>query len=137
MALNQVLRGFNHNLALLILRVGMGGLMAFGHGLGKLTRFQEMQAVFSDPLGFGALPTLYLAIFSEFFCGLAVMLGLMTRLAAFFIMSTMATAFFIVHAADPFAKKELSLVYLIAFTVIFLAGPGARSLDAKLKRRAA
>lgn len=135
MSLARMFHGFNHNFALLILRVGMGGLIAFAHGLPKLTNVQERAATFSDPLGIGSAPTLYLAIFSEFFCGLAVMLGLGTRLACLFIMGTMATAFFIVHAADPFPRKELALAYLVAFTAIFFAGPGARSLDAKLKRR--
>lgn len=135
MSLTRMFHGFNQNLALLVLRVGMGGLMAFGHGLPKLANMQEYATKFADPLGIGTAATLYLAIFSEFFCGLAVMLGLATRVASLFVMGTMATAFFIVHAADPFQRKELALVFLIAFTVIFLAGPGARSLDAKLKRR--
>lgn len=137
MSLTRMFHGFHHNLALLVLRVGMGALMAFGHGLPKLANAEGYAAKFADPLGFGTQGTLYLAIFSEFFCGLAVMLGLGTRVASLFIMGTMATAFFLVHAEDPFARKELALVYLVAFTAIFLAGPGARSLDAKLKRRSA
>jgi putative oxidoreductase len=38
-----------------------------------------------------------------------------------------------VHAADPFARKELALMYLLAYITILVAGPGKYSVDRYLK----
>ena len=55
-----------NNIALLILRVVFAGSMLYGHGLGKLNRLLEGNLSFSNPLGIGEIPTLILAVFSEF-----------------------------------------------------------------------
>lgn len=49
----------------------------------------------------------------------------------------MAVAAFIIHGADPLAKKELALLYLAAFAAIGLTGPGRFALDAWLPGRLA
>jgi putative oxidoreductase len=41
----------------------------------------------------------------------------------------MAVAVFFAHAGDPFARKELALLYLLIFSVIFILGAGKYSLD--------
>ena len=61
------------------------------------------------------------------------MIGLKTRLASVPLIVTMIVAAFIVHAGDPFAKKELALVYLVGFLAIFFTGPGEYSVDARLR----
>lgn len=109
-------------------------MMGFGHGIVKLMKFSEMSQNFFDPLNLGSHVSLSLAIFGEFFCSIALVLGLFTRPAALFSGITMATAFFLAHAADPFARKELALLYLICYITIFFAGPGRYSVDAKLAR---
>jgi len=43
----------------------------------------------------------------------------------------MAVASFIVHANDGIDVKEKSLLFLICFIVILLAGPGKYSVDKK------
>jgi putative oxidoreductase len=120
------------NLGLLLLRLTFGGFMAFGHGWGKLTRFGELATRFSDPIGIGGTPSLVLAVFAEFFCAIAVMLGLATRLTTIPPMITMAVAAFIVHAPDPFGRKEKALLFLSVYLVLFLIGAGRYSLDTVL-----
>ncbi len=44
-------------------------------------------------------------------------------------------AFFMVHAGDPFGKKELAFVYLVIFTALALTGPGRFSLDGLIRKR--
>jgi putative oxidoreductase len=44
-------------------------------------------------------------------------------------MATMLVAAFIVHLDDPFKRKELALLYLVGFLIIFLMGPGKYSVN--------
>lgn len=102
------------------------------HGIPKLQRlFGEGPIEFADPLGIGAAPTLFLAVFSEFLCAILVLIGYKTRWASIPIVITMLVAAFIQHAADPIGSKEKSLLFAIIFTAIFLLGPGAYSVDKK------
>lgn len=117
------------NVGLLILRVVTGLLLAFGHGWGKLTGFSEMAQNFPDPLGFGGPFSLGLAVFAEFFCSLALALGILARIATLPLIIMMLTIILIVHIDDPWAKKEFALLYLIPFITILLTGPGKYSLD--------
>lgn len=125
------------DIGLLVLRIMAGGMMLLSHGWAKLANYGTIAGQFPDPLGMGAGFTLGVAIFAEFFCSLLVILGLSTRLATLPLIGTMLTAALVVHAADPFERKEFALLYLSCFVTIFLTGPGTFSLDAlaKLRRR--
>tara|TARA_R110000850_G_scaffold112541_15_gene226622 strand:- start:3638 stop:3787 length:150 start_codon:yes stop_codon:yes gene_type:complete len=46
----------------------------------------------------------------------------------------MLTAAFVAHAADPFGRKELPLLYFIVFLFILIFGAGKFSLDALGKK---
>jgi putative oxidoreductase len=121
---------------LLALRVG-GGLLMMSHGWSKLSRFDELSADFSDPLGVGASTSLVLAIFAELVCAALLVPGLLTRLAAVPYAFTMVIAHFVVHSGDAWSRKELSAVYLLLGLVILVAGPGRYSADAWLAPRIA
>jgi putative oxidoreductase len=41
----------------------------------------------------------------------------------------MAVAALIVHAGDPFKQKELALMYLVLYIVLFFIGSGKYSID--------
>ncbi len=125
----------NTDIALLFLRIGIGGLM-LTHGIPKLMMlFGGEPITFGDPIGLGAEASLTLAVFAEFICSILIIIGLGTRLAAIPLALTMAVAFFIVHAADPFQRKELALLYLIVFLFLFLTGSGKYSLDHYILKR--
>jgi putative oxidoreductase len=128
-------RAVHDSLALLILRLGACGLLIFGHGWRKLESFQALAAKFPDPIGLGGATTLSLAIFAEVFCAAAVALGLLTRVTVIPILGTLAVAGFIHHAADPFPKKELAFLFLVAFLPLLVAGAGRYSLDTLLEER--
>jgi len=121
-------------LGLLVLRLAVGPLMFGLHGMAKLSSFSDLSGSFPDPLGVGSAVSLTLAVFAEAFCSVAVALGLFTRLAAVPLAFTMGIAAFVVHAADPWEKKELALLYLAAYLVLLLCGPGRLSVDAALAR---
>lgn len=120
--------------ALLLLRAG-SALMIMTHGWPKITNFSSYLNQFADPLGLGPALSLQAAIFAEFFCAILVALGLLTRLAVIPLIFTMAVVVFIVHGGDTFGDKELSLLYLVVFSVIFITGPGKYSLDKRIIRK--
>lgn len=115
---------------LLVLRVSVGLMMAFSHGLGKVQKFFAGGEIkFPDPIGIGASASLFMAGFTEFFLSLLLVVGLATRLVTIPLAFTMIVAAFIVHGADPFAKKEFALLYLFPYIALFFTGPGKYSLD--------
>ena len=119
---------------LLLLRIGFGGIMAFVHGLPKLNKLISGDFAFADPLGLGAAFSLVLVVLAEFVCGLLIAGGLLTRLATIPLIVTMLVAAFITHGDDPWQKKEMAVLYLIAYLALALTGPGRLSLDALRNR---
>ncbi|HET9950880.1 MAG TPA: DoxX family protein [Candidatus Eisenbacteria bacterium] len=125
------------SVGLLLLRAGTGGLLLYAHGWGKITHFSERAATFADPIGLGSWWSFALVVLAEVFCSAALILGLATRLAAIPIVIFSLVAVFVQHAADPFAKKELPLLYMIPALTLLLTGPGRFSIDALFARKRA
>ena len=74
----------------------------------------------------------------EFFGGIAIVLGLLTRLAALGVGSTMVVAILTVHLKAGFFNPggvEFPLSLLAAAIALAITGAGAFSLDALLARR--
>ena len=120
-----------NNIALLILRVVFAGSMLYGHGIGKLNRLLEGNLSISNPLGIGEIPTLILAVFSEFLAPIFIIIGYKTKFFSFFPAATMFVAAFIVHLGDPFGKIEKALLFLTVFVILMMTGPGKYSIDRK------
>lgn len=123
------------DIGLLLLRLGVGSFMLFGHGWGKLASFSEKADTWADPIGLGPTLSLTLAIFAEFFCSLAIILGLATRAAAVPLLITMLVAALVVHADDPWSKKEFALLYGWAFVTMIVAGAGRLSVDSIISKK--
>lgn len=117
------------------MRLGFAGTLALSHGYGKLTNLLQGATRFPDPLGVGPVVSLAMVTFAELVCALALTVGLASRLAAVPLVFNFAVALFVVHAGDPMEKRELALLYLVAFATLLLAGPGRLSLDEWLRRR--
>lgn len=116
------------NISILIARLTIGVLIAY-HGYEKLVNFDVYVAQFPDPLSIGSSLSLRLVVFSEFFGGLGLILGILTRFFAFSLILTMAVAVFIVHAQDVFQMKELAMIYMLISVSILVSGGGKYSLD--------
>lgn len=122
----------NINVALLVLRLGAGGFM-LTHGAGKFSKLLGSEPIaFADPFGVGAEITLALAVFTEIFCAILLMIGLATRFAAIGLLITMLVAAFIVHATDGFGVQEMSLLYAVMYLVLSISGAGKYSADSVL-----
>lgn len=115
------------DLAALLMRLVFDGTMALSHGYGKLTGMNAEK--FHDPLGIGNAASYWGAVSGEFFCCILIVLGLFSRIACLPAAFTMGVAFFVVHKADKFQTKELAFLYLCAFTIMLILGPGRFSLD--------
>ena len=118
------------SIGLLVLRLGAGGLLIYGHGWGKITNFSKRLSTFADPIGLGPEVSFILVVLAEVVCSIALMLGLCTRLAAVPVVIFGLVAAFVQHIADPFPKKELALLYAIPALTLLFTGAGRYSLDA-------
>jgi putative oxidoreductase len=116
------------NIALLILRVSIGVLMAH-HGYQKLTKFQEIEPKFMEFLGLSRSISLSLTIGAELFCSLALVLGLLTRLALIPLIIAMCVAVFQAHHGEVFGDGEHAFMYMIVYVALLITGPGKYSAD--------
>jgi len=131
--------------AIAILRLVLG-IVFFAHGAQKMLGWFGGYG-FTATMGFftGAhipAPFAFLAIAAEFFGGIGLLLGLLTRVAAFGIFVNMLVAIVTVHAQfGLFANWsgtqkgegfEFHLLVLAITTFLMLKGGGAFSADRKL-----
>ncbi len=79
----------------------------------------------------------YLAKGTEFFGGLLLAVGLLTRPATALLSITMAVALFGAHADTMLTEGQPALLFLLLFGALFCFGPGRWSLDYWLMNRAA
>lgn len=116
---------------LAVLRIG-SGLLFMQHGAQKVFGVLGKEAVpLMSQIGFAGV--------MEFFGGLLIVLGLLTRPVALAQCLLMIAAYFVAHAGDGFwpvlNRGEMALLYALIFAYLGTAGGGPFSLDAWLKRR--
>ncbi len=126
------------NLAALILRVALGGLMA-GHGAQKLFgSFSgpglEGTSGFMEMLGLQpGRPWAWLAGLSEFGGGVLTLLGFLNPLGPVGVIGSMTMATTKAHAGKPIwvteGGAELPVTNIAAATALIVNGPGKWSLD--------
>lgn len=110
-----------------ILRI-MSGLLVLQHGTTKILAFPVTQHT-STPL----MSMSGAAGVIELVCGALVVIGLLTRPAAFLLSGMTAVAYFLAHASRNFFPilngGELAALYCFVFLYITAAGPGPWSVD--------
>ena len=122
------IRPLDTDLAALLLRLLFGGLMMY-HGYQKIENYDSILPMFTDLLGIGSKLSFNLLIFAEFFCGMLVMLGIVTRLAVLPILFSMAVAYFMAHEKDSFQVKELAFILMLLGIPVLVLGSGTYSVD--------
>jgi putative oxidoreductase len=129
--------GLLGSIGLLLLRIVVG-IAFLLHGWPKIQNpFEWMGPDAPTPGGLQLA-----AAVSEFVGGMALIAGLLTRIASLGIGSTMAVAVqFHLQQGQPFVGRagspsyELAAVYLACAVVFFLLGPGHFSVDSFLFRK--
>jgi putative oxidoreductase len=105
-------------------------LLMLAHGFPKmLMLFSGGPIQFPPVLFLNAETSLALAVFAEVLASVMILAGFWTRLATIPLMITMLVALLVVHGTDPFAAKELALIYLLVYMVLFITGSGRFSVD--------
>lgn len=129
------------DIGLLIARV-ITGAVFIGHGGQKLFGWWGGGGIEGTGASFekvGLSPGEPLAILAgsgEFFGGILLILGLLTRLGAFAIATSMVIAIISMHLPGPFLDGyEYPLTLLGISILLLLAGPGRYGLDAVVRRR--
>jgi putative oxidoreductase len=120
------------DLALLLLRLWAGGVMAVAHGWPKLGRLSDDPIQFADPLGIGPTLSLVCTILTELVGGALIALGLLTRAATLSLVFTFIVIVFVVKWGDGFKALELGATFLVMYVILALMGPGRWSLDHKI-----
>ncbi len=120
------------------------GLILMPHGAGKLFGWFGGRGIDGTAAGFAkmglepALPLAYVVGMTEFFGGLLVAIGLLTRPAAIGIVTIMAVAISEVHLKNGFfwgsGGFEYPLLWGIVALAIVFRGGGALSVDRKIGR---
>ena len=121
------------NLAKLLLRLTVGGLMIF-HGISKILHGVEWMGPLVSGVG---LPEFvkYGAYLGEGLGPALLILGYRTRIGALLVMADMLMAIVLVHRHQIFSLGpaggwaiELPALYLLAALAVFFAGPGKYSI---------
>ena len=137
----------SNDVAFTILRVILG-IVFFAHGAQKMLGwfggfgFHATMGSFAH-MGMPA-PVAFLVICAEFFGGLGLIVGLLTRIAALGIAGEMVGAIFMVHLPNGFfmnwmgAQKgegiEYHLLVIAMGAALFLRGAGAFSADREISK---
>ncbi len=124
----------NTDVAALLLRLIFGGLF-FYHGYDSLVHYKLYLSYSKDIIGLPASVAFNLVVFTQFFCGLFITIGFLTRIMVLPIAFAMSVAVLVAHAKDTFQVKELALLYLLLSTVVFVLGSGKYSVDHLLFRK--
>ena len=114
---------------LLIFRVLVSLSMINTHGMKKLLNFEETAKHIPDPLGVGGEISTFIAILANIVAPVFIIFGLATRPAALIILSVTLMGFFVVHGNDPWAVRDIPLMYSLAYLLILYLGAGKYSLD--------
>ncbi|HVS62350.1 MAG TPA: DoxX family protein [Thermoanaerobaculia bacterium] len=138
--------GRSLDVALLLLRVGIGASMFFFHGWGKISggpdRWAGVGGAMSN-LGIDFLPAFwgFLAAISESLGSVLLAVGLLSRPSAALLACTMSVAA-LGHLARPegspgagLSGASHALELLVVYVALVLTGSGRLSLDHLLRRR--
>lgn len=133
----------NKDLGLLILRLGVGLSMAFLHGYGKIAggpeRWERIGGAMQN-LGINFLPAFwgFMAAFSEFFCSIFLVLGILFRPAALFLAFTMFVAM-LNHLNLPpdspnagISGASHAIELMVVYVALIYLGSGRFTLSSKL-----
>lgn len=126
-----------NDIGLLIMRVTVAACLVLKHGVEKAFDFHTMatntRLPFPDPIHIGVVASLAIALLSDFICGILIIMGLGTRIAAAFAFINITVAWITVHHFSFFGPRadhgEIIILMMGAMAGLVFTGPGRYSID--------
>lgn len=124
------------NAGLLILRLGIGFAFIYWHGLKKITGGSETWIKYGKNMQYLGVDFGYefwglMAGFAETFGGFLILIGLLTRPAAFLIAFVMVVA--IMKNMNEGQLIAYPVEMLVVMVTLLITGPGRYSLDSRIR----
>ena len=104
-------------------------MMMLSHGVPKALDYDMLVQSFPDPLNVGTEMSVMLILFAEVGCSVLLLLGVFGRFASATLFIAMMVAAFAHHLNDPWATRELPLLYAAVYASLTFTGPGSFSID--------
>lgn len=125
----------NSHVNVLFLRLGVSLVFVY-RGYNKLFGIGPVKtAQYFDSVGIPlASVAVYVSGSVEFFGGLMVGLGLLTRQASLFLLLNMAVAIFVAHRADSYPAMEHAIQMAILSVATLFSGSGRWSLESLVRK---
>ena len=125
------------NIGYLLLRVFVG-IALMTHGIPKIAGGPERWEGLGGVMGSIGIPGPavfwgFMAAVAESVGALFLVVGAFTTVASFLIVATMTVAVFVHHAGDPFAARELALLFFFSGLLFMVKGAGRYSLDGLIR----
>jgi len=126
----------NSDLGLLALRAVAFSSLFIKHGYEKFANFSFLATHIPDPLHIGQACSFAFAMISDSFCSILLLIGLVTRWAALFVLITLIVAWTLVDRFAYFGHGwipehgEGTVVYIATLVAVLIAGAGRYSVDA-------
>ncbi|GAA0254455.1 DoxX family protein [Haladaptatus pallidirubidus] len=125
----------NLSIGTLLIRLAVGSIMLI-HGIGKLFSIGPATMPMTQFTGFLAglgipAPSVvaWIVALVELVGGLCILVGFLTRFAAFAVAINMLAATLLVHLPEGFSDSELTIVLCLASFALVSIGAGTLSID--------
>ncbi len=126
---------YRNHMGIAFLRICVGTMM-LTHGYPKLLMLLRGEGTgWMDPIGIGGSLSLALCCFAEFFCSLAIIAGVLTRLSALVLVLNFWVVIFFANKDAGWAQVELPVLYLVCFITLVCTGSGRFGIDHMVRRK--
>ncbi len=126
---------YRNHMGVAFLRICVGAMM-LTHGIPKLLMLLHGEGPgWMDPIGIGGTPSLVLCCFAEFWCSIAIILGVLTRLASLVLVLNFWVVIFFAQRGAPWSQLELPVLYLVCFITLVCTGSGRFGIDHFVRRK--
>lgn len=120
------------SLGLFFLRMIGGGLLIYGRAPAWLSMLKGRGTPFADPFGAHGEFQWFLTAFTELFCPIFFMLGVLTRFTAFPPMVAMLVLGLALPQGTAWSVREAYFLLALPFFTVTFTGPGDYSFDGRV-----
>ena len=120
------------SLGLFFLRTVGGGLLIYGRAPAWIEMLRGRGVPFADPFGASGEFLWFLTAFTELFCPIFFMLGVLTRFTAFPPMVAMLVLGLALPQGTAWSVRESYFLLALPFFTVTFTGPGDYSFDGRV-----